>query len=136
MIDPAKRKHATILGGSVASALAVGALVGSALHSDAPTTLAPIQQTSEPELKPEILGMRGTDLLTGIVEPGQRETAVVRLPQHYGLVGDVRITGAAAGRFRIVATQLVGNEERVLVENTSSEPTAFSAVFAYDKLTE
>lgn len=128
------------LGASVAGALIVGALAGSLMSggSDAPETLenAPVgivNQPPDPSPTPEPTGPLITDLDSPPVKPGAQVVAEVNLRRGWAPISGLTLTGEAAGKFRVVARQMVGRTFKVLAENTSSEEVRFTATFQYDK---
>ncbi len=126
-----------LLGGLLVGALTASLARGSSEPSNVPTTLAPISSgivhAPVASATPELVGPLTTDLLTEVVQPSEQALASVNLPAGWAPIGDLTLTGDAVGHFKLIAAQLVGTEEKVLVENVGDTPVRFSAVFSYDK---
>ncbi len=134
------KNGAVALGALIIGALTV-ALVGkdAADIKDVPMTLAPIPSgivrvvvDAGPE--PELVGPLTTDVDSPIVQPGERVVATVNLPEGWAPIGEITLTGEAVDHFKIIASQLVGTEEKIMAENVSKDAVRFSAVFQYDKV--
>ncbi len=82
---------------------------------------------------PEIVGPLTTDVDSPIVQPGERVVSTVNLPDGWAPIGEITLTGEAVGHFKVIASQLVGTEEKIMAENVGDTPLRFSAVFSYDK---
>ncbi len=135
----------TAKNGAIAvSALIVGALTVSLVGKDrddvkdVPVTLETIPSgivrvvvDAGPE--PEVQGPLMTDVLTELVPPGKRVVATVNLPDGWAPIGEITLTGEAVDHFKVIASQLVGTEEKIMAENVGDTPVRFSAVFSYDK---
>ncbi len=127
-------------------ALIVGALTGRGLTGkekedlgDVPTTLESVPNgvvrvvvDAGPE--PEIVGPLTTDVASDVAQPGERVVTSVNLPAGWAPIGDITMTGGAINCFKLIATQLVGVEEKFEAQNICDVPLRFTAIFQYDKV--
>lgn len=108
---------------------------------DAPTTLEQVADgvvakadALPPEEIPAPDNTQTTDLLSPEVPPGERVVTSVNLPLGWEPIGEFTLIGDAEGKFKVVASQLVGQTLKVMAENVSDNPARFSATFQYSKV--